>query len=254
MNKLSVFSLFFITWLSDPCVTQVCLFLPKKESLIFTLDNAAAAGSNQSMLSRVYHDKMMNSANQTCTRRSINIIGGRKTQQGWGRPVVLLKWRHHVFAYMLRLIKQYATDGVYLTGTRAAKAYITSEMTWQKNLFDFYLVTCWILNMDVRNFEHFQGVFIIQFSLKKKKLFFPLFFTNRTMKCAEPNHRYHLTFKKVYFFFIQIDFALWYERGYNIAVCGSNKNVPFKFLFKKTKDDHLQSNMVILCVCLYKIS
>ncbi len=68
MNKLSVFSLFFITWLSDPCVTQVCLFLPKKESLIFTLDNAAAGGSNQSMLSRVYHDKMMNSANQTCTQ------------------------------------------------------------------------------------------------------------------------------------------------------------------------------------------
>ena len=34
MNKLSVFSLFFITWLSDPCVTQVCLFLPKKEKLL----------------------------------------------------------------------------------------------------------------------------------------------------------------------------------------------------------------------------
>jgi hypothetical protein len=109
------------------------------------------------------------------TRRSINIRGGRKTRQGWGRPVVLFKWRHHVFAYMLRLIKQYATDGVYLTGTRAAKAYITSEMTWQKNLFDFYLVTCWILNMDVRNFEHFQGVFIIQFSFLFFKFIFPLF-------------------------------------------------------------------------------
>lgn len=110
-----------------------------------------------------------------------------RTRRGWGDRLlftgysdVTMSVQHHWFfsAYMLRLIKQYATDGVYLTGTRRyvpSRKGLTSKNDKARNLFDFYLVTCWILNMDVRSLKLFSRAFSFDYSVFFFKTTFYLF-------------------------------------------------------------------------------